>query len=110
MPVKWNGKEVEREVNAKLVTLLDKLGIVGSDATKLRITKAGRVDTGRMRADIHHEVNIKKLWVRWGGNVFYLPFQELGTLNEDGSQRIPPMFALRGSLRDVKKKFNGIKV
>lgn len=110
MPVEWFGDKVEKEVDAKAARYLDALGIIGETDTKRRITRAGRVDTGRMRADITHETDAKELVVRWGGNVKYLVYQELGTVNADGSQRITPGFFLRDSLLYVKSKADKVKV
>lgn len=106
MPLEWYGDKVEAEVDRKLVMGLDRLGLYGVTRTKQRITEEGRIETGRMRADITHEIDPRKFRVRWGGSVHYLIYQELGTLSKDGSQRIKPMFALRGSLADVKREFN----
>lgn len=110
MPVDWDSSKLEQEVEKKERTWLTKLAITGETQTKLNITKLGRVKDNIMRGEMTWELHPTKLIARWGNNVKYTIYQELGTVNEDGSQRIKPGFFLRNSLRFVKSKADKVKV
>lgn len=90
--------EVEREVRGKMVVQLNRIGVMGERFTKIRITEEDRIETDTMRTEITFEVDAPKLMVRYGNNVEYTIYQELGT------ETIKPMYALRGALDDIRQE------
>lgn len=97
--VKWNGPEVEREVRKRMIGQLNRIGAMGERFTKLRITKADRIQTNTMRSEMTFEVDEGELLVRYGNNVYYTVYQEMGT-----ERGIKPMYALRGALDDIRQE------
>lgn len=82
--VKWDQRELDREVDREMVKLLTRIGIRGETIAKNAITgrpdpELKAIDTGRLRASLTHEVVADKLLVRIGTNVKYAIFVFLGT-------------------------------
>jgi len=82
--VKWDQRELDRDVDREMVKFLTRIGIRGEAIAKNAIT--GRPDpelkavkTGRLRASLTHEVVPDKCLVRIGTNVKYAIFVFLGT-------------------------------
>jgi len=82
--VKWDQRELDREVDREMVKLLTRIGIRGETIAKNAITgrpdpELKAIDTGRLRASLTHEVVADKFLVRIGTNVKYAIFVFLGT-------------------------------
>ena len=82
--VKWDQRELDREVDREMIKLLTRIGIRGETIAKNVITgrpdpQLKAIDTGRLRASLTHEVVPDKLLVRIGTNVKYAIFVFLGT-------------------------------
>lgn len=82
--VKWDQRELDREVERAMEKLLSRLGIRGEAIAKNLISgkpdpELKAVDTGRLRASLTHEVVPSKSLVRIGTNVKYAPFVFAGT-------------------------------
>lgn len=69
--------EVKAELNNKVSTILEALGIEAEGNAVDEITTLGAVDTGRLRASISHAHDDKYAYI--GTNVEYAPYVELGT-------------------------------
>lgn len=82
--VKWDQRELDREVDREMVKLLTRIGIRGESIAKNAITgrpdpQLKAIDKGRLRASLTYEVVPEKLLVRIGTNVKYAIFVFLGT-------------------------------
>ena len=97
--IKWHGAAVEREVRKRMVRKLNVIGAMGERYTKLRITEADRIETNTMRSEMTFQVHPDELRVRYGNNVHYTVYQEMGT-----ERGIKPMYALRGALDDIRQE------
>lgn len=72
-------ESVAKEIDEKTNTLLEILGGKVEGNAKGNITKAPRVDTGRMRNSIAHVVDKEEKSVTIGTPVEYAVYNELGT-------------------------------
>lgn len=90
--------------------LLTRVAITGESGAK----KRARVDTGRMRTSIAHEVDNGPfpIWAKFGTNVRYAPYQEYGTgefaegpgPRKGGRGGIRPNRFLRGGAEDAQAR------
>lgn len=75
--MKDNSAEVIAELNSRMTTILEALGIEAEGNAVTEITDLGAVDTGRLRGSISHAIDDDTAYV--GTNVEYAPYVELGT-------------------------------
>lgn len=69
--------EVLSELNDRVPTILEALGMEAEGNAVSEITSLGAVDTGRLRASISHASDENSAYI--GTNVEYAPYVELGT-------------------------------
>lgn len=86
--LKWYGKEVTRSIMNELGDRLEIAAIMLENEAKQNMSRTGGVSlpgeypfkqTGHARRNITSEVNKKRLEGRWGTNVIYLKYLQLGT-------------------------------
>lgn len=69
--------EVKAELQSRIPTILEALGLQAEGNAISEITTLGAVDTGRLRGSISHATDSEAAYV--GTNVEYAPYVELGT-------------------------------
>lgn len=74
-----NADMVKREMEHALQAALEAIGQQAETHAKQNLTAAGRVDTGRLRSDVAHEVRTAEDAVYIGTNVSYGKYVEFGT-------------------------------
>lgn len=74
-------------------------------AVEGRAKELAPVDTNRLRNSITPDVKYPVLTV--GSDVEYAPYQELGTQNPDGTQRIKPKRFLQGGYEQNASRIQG---
>ena len=72
-----NSDKVKAEMNHKISTILEALGIEAEGNAVDEITKLGAVDTGRLRGSISHSHDDDTAYI--GTNVEYAQYVEFGT-------------------------------
>ncbi len=101
--VKWNDRKLKQQVAAAADGGMEKAVLmVESDAKRIV-----RVDTGRLRASITHEIEKTRNMItgRVGTNVNYAIAQEYGTSKQSGHAYLRP--ALVKNLSKIKQLFKG---
>jgi len=95
--VKWYGKAVEKEVHGITVAKLTQAALLVERDAK----KTVRVDTGRLRASITHEIDPKDLKARVGTNVKYGVWVEVGSEKWPGGAPYwrPALAANQGNIK-----------
>jgi len=101
--VKWYGDKLIKEVGLKCFQNMEKACLLVEGDAKRMV----RVDTGRLRASITHEVEKSKDEVtgRVGSNVEYAVYQEYGTSKMSGHPYLRP--ALEKNKRKIKQLLGG---
>ena len=87
-----NTEAVLQELSTKREAILEAWGIQGVGAVQDIITSEDRIDTGAMRNDISHQVDLNDQSVYIGTNIEYAIYHELGTgiyLEGGGGRQTP---------------------
>ena len=111
MRVKWYGKQVEMRVHSQAADLVEKVALMGEAETK-RILKRRSYPpasqpgqppaqrSARLDISIAHEVDRMQLLSRFGTNVMYGLFLELGTSKMEARPFLRPVLDwLRGQFK-----------
>ncbi len=99
--VKWDDRKLKKEVALTAYQKIEKgLIMIESDAKRLV-----RVDTGRLRNSLTHEIEVvgNKVIGRTGTNVNYAIPQEFGTSKQSGHAYLRP--SLKKNIPKIRQSF-----